>query len=174
MRYSKFSLALSLCALTCACKHPDFIRLQPTIEEPPALSSTVLMSNASQTSQLIRGFYELQANTWRWAGPKFDVALGTPPGAARNGALLVLKFSLAEASIRALKTITVAAKVDDAVLPAEAFTTPGEHTYLHEAPASALSKNLVDAEFTVDKYLTPPNDGRNLALIVVSVGLEAK
>ena len=43
-----------------------------------------------------------------------------------------------------------------------------------EAPASALSKNLVDVEFTVDKYLTPPNDGRNLALIVVSVGLETK
>jgi len=174
MRYSKFSLAVGLCTLTCACKRPDPIHLQPTIEEPPALSSTVLISDASQSSQLIRGFYELQNRTWRWAGPRFGVALGSPSGAAKNGAWLVLRFSLAEASINALKTITVAAKVGNAALPAEAFTTPGEHTYRHEVPASAFTRNPVGVEFTVDKFLTPPNDGRNLALIALSVGLEAK
>jgi hypothetical protein len=174
MRYLKFSLVVCLCTLTSACKRPDPIRLQPTIEEPPAWSSTILMSDGAQSTQLLRGFYELQDNLWRWAGPRFTAALGPPPGAATNGAWLVLKFSLAEASIDAFKTITVAAKVGDAALPAEAYTTPGEHVYRHEAPPSAFTKNPIGVEFTVDKFLTPPNDGRNLAVIVVSIGLEAK
>jgi len=174
MRYSKFSLLVCLSILIFACKRPDPIRLQPTIEEPPKLSSTVLMSDTAQSSQLIRGFYEPQDNRWRWTGPRFNVALGAPPGAARNGAWLVLNCSFAEASADALKTITVAAKVDNVALPAETFTTPGEHIYRHEVPAAAFAKNPVGVEFTVDKFLTPPNDGRNLALIVVSVGLEAK
>ena len=174
MRYLKFSLAVCLYTLTSACKRPDPIRLQPTIEEPPAWSNTVLMSDVGQSNQLLRGFYELQNNLWRWAGPRFNGALGTPPSAAENGAWLVLKFSLAEASISAFKTITVAGKVGDTALPAEAYTTPGEHVYRHEAPPSAFKKNPIGVEFTVDKFLTPPNDGRNLAVIVLSFGLEAK
>ena len=132
------------------------------------------MSDATQTSQLIRGFYEVENNRSRWAGPRFNVALGLPPDAARNGAWVVLKFNLAKASINALKAITVTSKVGDTALQAETFTTPGDHTYRHEAPASAFTKNPISVEFTVDKFLTPANDGRNLALIVVSAGLEAK
>ena len=138
------------------------------------MSSTVLMSDASRSSQLTRGFYEIQDNSWRWVAPKFNLALGSPPGAARNGAWLVLKFGLPDASLNALKTITVAAKVGGVALPAEAFTTAGEHTYRREVPASAFTKDPVGLDFTVDKFLTPPNDGRNLALVVSSIALEAK
>jgi hypothetical protein len=172
MRYLKFSLAVLLCTLISACRRPDIIRLQPTIEEPPA--SMVQIGNVSQSSQLVRGFYDLQNNTWRWAAPRFSVALASPPAASKNGAWLVLSFRIPDVSIDALKSITVTGKVGDAALPPETFTASGDHTYHHEVPAAAFRKETVLADFTVDKFLKPPGDGRDLALVVTAIGLEAK
>ena len=167
-------LPLFLLALTTACKRPDPIRLEATIEEPPALASTVRVADLSTSSQLIHGFYELTNNNWRWAAPKFSVVLQTPTTAYSNGAWLVLSFTLPETSIDTLKNITVVAKVGQAALTPETFATPGEHTYRHEAPGAAFTKDLVYTEFTVDKFLKPANDGRDLALIVTAVGLDPK
>jgi hypothetical protein len=173
MRYSKASLVICLCGLALACKLPDPIRLQPTIEETPAYTSTVRVADAAKSGQLIRGFYQVEG-AWRWAAPKFAVVLETPPTAPKTGAWLTLSFVLADASISTLKNITVAAKVADATLEPETFTTPGQHTYRREVPASAFTKNLVDVEFAVDKFLRLPGDDRDLALVAIAVGLEAK
>lgn len=90
------------------------------------------------------------------------------------GAWVVLNFTLPEALLAQLKQLTVAAKVGDATLEAQTFSTPGEHTYRHEAPASAFNKDVMGVSFTVDKSMRPPNDERNLSLVVTAVGLESK
>jgi hypothetical protein len=157
-----------------ACKRPDPIRLQPTIEEPAVLASTVRISDPVTYGQLLRGFYELEANTWRWAAPRFNVALGTPPGAPKKGAVLFLEFTLPETSIAALKSITITGKVARTELPPETYTTPGSHEYRREVPAAAFTRDVVDAEFFVDKFLKPAGDGRELAVITNAIGLEPK
>jgi hypothetical protein len=175
MRYTtRFLTALSLCALTQACKRPDPIRLQPTIEDPATLVSTIRIADPSTSSQLIRGFYPLESNAWRWAAGRFSVALGPPVTAHKNGAWLVLVFNLPDVSIQTLKKITLTGKTGDVELSPEEYSTPGEHQYRREVPASALTKDVIEVDFTLDKSLNLPNDGRELGLVVTQIGLEAK
>ena len=174
MQYTRFLTALWLCALTQACKRPEPIRLQPTIEEPATLVSMIRIADPSSSSQLIRGFYPLESNTWRWAASRFGVALATPVTAHKNGAWLALVFNLPDESIQTLKKITLKAKTGDVELSSEEYTTPGEHRYRREIPASALTKDVIEVDFTLDKSLNLPNDGRELGLVVTQIGLEAK
>jgi hypothetical protein len=174
MRYTRLLTALWLCVLTQACKRLDPIRLQPTIEEPATLVSMIRIADPSTSSQLVRGFYPLESNTWRWAAGRFSVALGRPAAARTNGAWLVLVFDLPDVSIQTLKKITLTAKMGDVELSPEEYTTPGEHQYRREVPASALTKDVVGADFTLDKFLKLPNDGRELGLVVTQIGLVAK
>ena len=174
MRHVFFFLLAGLCAVTVACKSMTPIRLEPTIEDPAALAPALRVNDAAKSDQLLRGFYELQSGAWRWTAPQFAVALGTPAGAAERGARLSLDFDLPDASIATLKNVTVAAEINHVPLASETFSTPGRHQYQHDVPASAFAKQDATVEFSVDKFLTPPNDGRNLALIVTSVALEPK
>ncbi len=166
-------LLLVLCILTAACQRPDPIRLQPTFEEPAALVSMIRISDPSTSSQLVRGFYPLESS-WRWAGPRFTVALGVPPGSQRNGAVLVLAFHLPDLSIRELKQITLTAKINDVALPPETYSTAGEHEYRRSVPAAALTRDPAAVDFTVDKFVTSAEDTRQLSVVVNRVGFESK
>jgi hypothetical protein len=174
MQYPKLSLAVCLFALTIACKRPDPIHLQPTIEQSPTFSSSVKIGERPNSDQLLRGFYSPGREHWCWVAPKFAVAFATPPGASMNGAWVVLDFTLPDVSVAALKQITISARTGSTALPAETFSTAGDHTYRHDVPASAFKEDLVGVNFTVDKFITPPDDGRDLALVVHAVSLEAK
>lgn len=174
MRRFTITLALCLSVETFACKRPDPIRLQPTIEEPAELASMIRIADASTSAQLLRGFYALDQPTWRWTAPRFTVALGAPPGAQTNGARLVLRFDVIEQSITTFKRITLNAKVGEVQLEPETITTAGQHEYRRDVPAAAFTKNVLPADFTVDRFLKPEGDGRELGLIVSMVGLEAK
>ena len=174
MRYTRFLTALWLCALTQSCKRPDPIRLQPTIEEPATLVSTIRIADPSTSSQLVRGFYPPESNTFRWAAGRFSVALATPAAARTNRAWLVLVFSLPDVSVQTLKKITLRAKTGGVELPQAEYSTPGEHQYRREVPGSALTKDVIEVDFTLDKFLTLPNDARELGLVVTQIGLVAK
>jgi hypothetical protein len=87
---------------------------------------------------------------------------------------LALIFTVHEKSIEVLKRFTLTASVGGVELAAETYTTSGAKEYRREVPASALNKDFVDASFVLDKYLKLPGDGRQLGVIVQSVGFEAK
>ncbi len=174
MRYRTISLAAALCASTIACREKTLSRLEPTIEEARPLTSAIRFSDQPRGDQLVRGFYELQGGSWRWTAPQFDVLLGAPANAAGRGAKLFLEFNLPDPSIASLKSITLTAKVNNVPLAPETYTTSGLHEYRREAPSAAFSTPDVIVEFSVDKFLTPPGDGRNLALVVTAVALEPK
>ncbi len=163
-----------LCVLQFACNRIEPIHLEPTIEEPPHLTSTIRVADPSSSGQLVRGFFPLEGNAWRWTGPRFAVALGTPPLARQNGATLVLAFNLPEMSMRALKKLTLTAKIGEMALAPEQYTTAGAHEYRRAVPAAAFTKDAVAAEFVLDKFFKPDNDARELGLVVQQIGLELK
>jgi len=174
MRYAAISSA-AFCLLTsAACKNKNPIRLEQTIEDSRPLVSNLRFSEQSRADQLIRGFYDLQANSWRWTAPQFEVVLGAPAEAQTKGAGLVLDFDLPDPSVAELKSLTVSGKVNGLPLQPETFSTTGQHQYRREIPASAFHGQDTVVEFSVDKYLVPPGDGRQLALVVSGVALEPK
>ena len=174
MRYAPLSLLVGLCALTAGCKSIDVVDLQPTIEDTPALASTIRAGDPAQSNQLVSGFYEIQAGAWRWTAPQFQVLLAVPRAAATRGAQLVLQLSLPDASIASLKNITVAATINRVPLAPETYSTAGPHEYRRDVDPAAFTAKEVSVAFSVDKFLNPPNDGRNLALVVSSIALEPR
>ena len=174
MQCTRLSAVLPLCALIVACKRPEPIRLQPTIEEPAKLVSVVRMVDPSSSGQLLRGFYPPESSSWRWAAKKFSVVLGAPAAASKDGAVLVLMFNLPDASVQALKKIAVQANIGNVELSPEEYSTRGQHEYRREVPASSFPKDPVEVDFTLDKVLSLPNDNRELGLVVTQIGLAPK
>ena len=170
-----FAVSLaSLCVVAPACKVSDPIHLEPTIEDAPALASSLRFTDPVMAGQLVQGFFDLQGGAWRWTAPQFEVLLGPPAGAVSRGARLVLDFTLPDPSIASLKTMTVTANVNHLPLPPDTYTTAGQHQYVRDVPASAFVSQEIAVQFSCDKFLVPPNDGRRLALIVTGVALEPK
>jgi hypothetical protein len=138
------------------------------------LASTIHVSDKSTAGQLIRGFYSPEQNSWSWTAGKFTVALHPPAGAPEKGAWLVLDFVIPDIAFQKMKGVTVSATSDGAAVAPESFATPGKHTYRAAVPASALAKDSAQVDFSLDRVLSASEYGRELGLIVTSVGLESK
>jgi hypothetical protein len=127
------------------------------------------------TVQLTKGFYDVESGAWRWTARNFSAMLRPPRDASQKGAMLVLKFAIAEVMIQKLQSINLSARVNGLDLPAEEYTKPGEYTYSRDVPPAALKNDAVVVDFSLDKALPPsPSDQRELGLIVSAVGFEAK
>jgi hypothetical protein len=122
--------------------------------------------------QLTRGFYGVEADSWRWTAKNFAVTLRTPTGAAQKGANLELKITVPEAIFAKTGPMTLSAKVNGMPLAAETFSKSGDFTYARDVPASALPGDIATVEFSGDKSIPPGDtDVRELAFIVTTVGL---
>lgn len=167
----KYRLASTLIALlaTFACSGPE------TSPAGSSLASTISTADPATASQLVKGFYDLDHNAWRWTQKNFSVTLGAPRGAAQKGARLVLRFTLPEALLKNLKFITVSAAVKGLALPSQTFGTTGEQIYRQDVPAEAFRDPSVPVDFSLDKALPPSaTDTRELGIVVSEIGFEAK
>lgn len=147
----------------------------PISEEPAGLVTMIHTADPRAAVQLLRGFHEVEHDAWRWASGDFAVTLKVPKDAAKKGANLILKFSVAEVSIQKFGSLNVSAKLDAMELPAEKYVAAGPATYTREIPASALQNESVTVSFKVDKFIpASESDQRDLAVIVQLIGLEVK
>lgn len=150
-----------------------------TIEEsansaPPGVASTISMGDPRSSAQLVKGFHAIEQNAWRWTTGSFSVMIQPPPGPPQ-GVNLVVSFGLPEPVIEKLKSITLSATFNGTPLPAETFSTPGDHIYSKPVPAPALAASPARADFTLDKFLPAGMmDQRELGVVVKSIGLERK
>jgi FkbM family methyltransferase len=143
-------------------------------EGPHYLASMIRTGDASTSSQLVRGFHAPEGG-WRWTTGHFTVALRRPADAETKGARLVMNFSIPDSSLKQLKTMTLAAKVGGTELPPDTFTTAGNHEFRRDLPRSSMDKDIVYVDFSLDRYLAPSaRDGRELGVVVTSLGLEPK
>lgn len=174
MRWIATPMLLTLALAPLACKRHE-PSVQTIEEQGPVLATVVHMAEPSAAAQLVSGFYAIEQNAWRWTAGRFSVVLRPPRGAAQKGATLELKFTLPQAVIAKLKTISLSASVNGAALSPESYSQAGQFTYSRDVPASALSGDSVKVDFVLDKFLPPsPADRRELGVVAASVGFEAK
>jgi hypothetical protein len=171
-----FLLALaSLSPFLTGCKRKPPAKVEVIEQEAPRLATVVHVADPKATVQLVRGFYELEQNAWRWTASRFAVALRPPRGGAERGALLQLKFTIADPVIERVKSMTLKARAGKVELAPETYTKPGEYLYSRDVPAAALAGEVVVFEFEVDHFLPAGAvEQRELALIVSTIGLELK
>jgi hypothetical protein len=167
-------LAISL-LFSASCRREEKIKLEPTDESTPALVSTVQASDTKAAVQLVRGFHALEQNSWRWTMGRFVVALRPPAGSSDRGATLTLKFTLPQPVIDNVKSTTIRASIQNTPVGSQTYSNPGEQTFTADVPAKLLKGDAATVEFTMDHFLSAGTvDGRELGIVFVSVGLEAK
>ena len=106
---------------------------------------------------------------------QFTVALRPPRNAALKGATLHLKFTIPEAVVAKLKTMSLSASVNGTALSPETYTQPGEFDYSRDVDPKLLTGDAVNVDFTLDKFLPAGMvETRELGVIATSVGFEAK
>jgi hypothetical protein len=166
--------------LLSACKKDQPVPTKATEEESPANAnagplSAIAMNDAKHEAQLLGGFYTVEAGAWRWTAGKFSVMLKTPAGAAQNGGVLDLSFSIPKGNIDKLHSITLGAAVGGTELDPATFTKDGAFKFKREIPASLLSGNTVRIDFHLDKTIKPGGaDQRDLGVVAQKVELSAK
>ena len=162
-------LAIGLALAPGACKRAS--RAQPA----PELLSVVPVDDPHADAQLVRGFYSLEGEPWRWTAGQFSVVLRPPPGASLEGARLELKLNIPDAVFQQLGALTLSATASGMPLAREKYTEAGSYVYARDVPASALTGDSVSIEFATDKVIPAGKiEKRELALIVTSVGLVPK
>jgi hypothetical protein len=130
------------------------------------------MADPNQSAQLLTGIYGIEGGKSRWTAGNFSILLKIPPNADRTGAELTLKFYLPEAQLRNLGAVALSANVGGFDLPAQTYSTPGEHSYSALVPPDKLQSGFAVVQFRLDKSSVGLNgDARELGVVVTSVGL---
>jgi hypothetical protein len=144
-------------------------------EDDGQLASVLSVADPRTSVQLTRGFYNVEADAWRWTARNFSVALRPPKDAAQKGATLQMSFTIPEAVLNRLGPITITARANGADAGSQTFDKAGALTYSHDVPASVLGSDVVAVDFSLDKSLPPSDqDSRELGVIVSTVGLTSK
>lgn len=168
------TLAAIFLTVQCSGKHGDVVKNDEGDSGGKApIVSVLKMGDPSAKDQLIKGFYPLENNAWRWTAGNFSVTLKTPPGAAKSGAVLTLGLSVSDAALKQLHSQSLAAAIGTTQLKTEKYVDPGSHTFTADIPASLLAGDTVTIDFSLDNALPPGVDRRELGVIVTSVGIES-
>lgn len=159
-----------------ACKRRERkIRVQQTEEDAAVLNSVARMGDPRAAPQLLKGFYAIENNSWRWTAGTFAVALRPPRNAMLNGATLHFRFALPEAILSKVKSVTLSASVNGTALAPETYTKTGEFDYSRDVDAKLLAGEAVNVEFRMDHFVPAGAiEDRELGLIASSAGLEPK
>ncbi len=167
-------LAVAGVFLLAACSSQKSAGPPPTIE-PAAETASVLATGDPRTAaQLGAGFHAVE-NDWRWVAHVFTVQLRPPMYALQRGATLRLRGTLPDAVVSRTGPVSLWAKIGETALPAQTFSKAGEVVYVQDVAPALLQSQPVKVEFTTDKFLKPGEvEQRELALIVSTIGLEAK
>jgi hypothetical protein len=133
------------------------------------------MADPSASIQLIRGFHQIEHESWRWTAGKFSVTLKTPSGGAQKGGRLTFRFSLPDAVMARVGSTTLTASVDGSAVKSMTYTRAGEYAFEADIPAAALRSEACTADFALDNYLPAGTaDERELGLVASQIILESK
>src|SRR5215470_14573316 len=117
------SAVLVVVALT-GCKRTTH-DAQALVQEP---SGTLLsVSDPAASTQLVRGFYGLEAGAWRWTAKQFEVALKPPAGASDNGAKLSFHLNVPGTIVDKFGPVTLNAALNGMPLAPETYSKPGNY-----------------------------------------------
>jgi len=115
-------------------------------------------------ARLTEGWHRLEGSC-RWTTQRFSFLIQCPR-ATRSTAELYLRFLIPEAILAARPSVTLTARVNGYVLPAQTYTTAGEQVYQEKIPTIAIREKLEITFETDDVLWPPPPDPRALGVFV--------
>jgi hypothetical protein len=139
------------------------------------IASSIFAGDPAFAGHFTEGFYDIEANAWRWTNKEFAVTLNPPLHSAERGAQLVMHLSVPDAVIQHSQFVELSCSVQGLKLDPQVFAKAGAYTYVRDVPPDKLQGPEVRIDFALDHSLPPtPPDIRQLGIIVGQVGLVAK
>jgi hypothetical protein len=173
-RLTAVLLAAALCA-SLGCRRKGRLSVETVEEGDTQLVSVIHAADPRSATQLVRGFYDIEQNSWRWTMGKFSVALRPPAGAARNGAVLQVRLAVPDPVIEKLKSVTLTPSINGVAIDPETYSKPGEYVFTRDIPPSSLAGDAVTVDFALDKFLAAGMvEQRELGVVVTLIGLLPK
>ncbi|HLW77598.1 MAG TPA: CmcI family methyltransferase [Bryobacteraceae bacterium] len=136
--------------------------------KPIPVSEILLMNDAAHKDRILRGVYPGE-NAWRWTAPSFALSLDAPGPAPTY---LEMDFTVPDELMTPPRPITVIAKVNGIDAGRQTYETSGRYLFAAKLADAAMKTQPATVEFAVDRSVKEPGSGRDLGLIVVSVGLK--
>jgi len=170
-------LLVAALALAGGCRRGGKMPVETIEEESQPLASMIHTADPRASTQLLRGFHDIEQGAWRWSMGKFSVTLKPPAGGAKNGARIEVKLSVPDPVIQKLQAVTLSASVNGVAIGSETFSKAGDFTFSKEIAAStgAMAQDAVTVDFTLDKFLAAGTvEQRELGVVVSSIGLLSK
>jgi len=163
-------IIIPLLLLGASCK-----RRHKSAGQPQPLASTIYAGDPNVATHFLKGFYDIEDNSWRWTGKEFAVELAAPLHSEQKGAQLVLRVAIPDAVIQKSSTVQFSAAIQGYKLEPQIYAKAGKYNYTRDVPADKLQGDVVRVDFAVDHTLPPTEiDKRQLGIIVSEVGLVAK
>lgn len=129
----------------------------------------VRTANLAAVDQLVKGFYGVEQNAWRWAAREFVIALNVPQTAKP---VLTLDIAVPQTLLDQIGgSTTLHVRIGAVELAPQTYLKNGNFTYQRELPAMKQS-GVVEITFTMDKAIAPrAGDPRELGLVVIGAAI---
>jgi hypothetical protein len=168
------ALLASLALLLTACQDMPEPYAPPVQREPfdnfrPYRTSRIVNMADGDADAHIVSDISGPSGTWRWTG-KHPAVRVAPRG--NENLRYLIDFTIADVTFKETGPVTVSFFVNDHLLDAVHYATPGEQHFEAPVPADWVqpeADTIVAAE--VDKVWTAPADGAKLGLILTRLGL---
>ena len=139
------------------------------------IASTAFAGDPAFAGHFTSGFYDIEANAWRWTNKEFAVTLNPPAHAGERGAQLVMHLAIPDPVIQHSQFVELSCSLGGLKLEPQVFAKPGTYTYARDVPADKLQGKEVRIDFALDHAMpAAPPDIRQLGIVVSEVGLVAK
>src|SRR5262249_25146021 len=119
-------------------------------------------------AQLVKGFSHIEDHAWRWTSREFEFELRAPDPRP-SGVLVVMRGTVAQATIDQFGSQVLRCKLGDRALAEEKFTKAGSFVLVREV--EALNTATAYIYCTVDHSVRVPGDARELGLIMSTLAL---
>ena len=133
-----------------------------------ATVSDMQLGAADDAHRLLQGFYESHGE-WRWTAPSFTILLDPPR--TQEKVFLVMDCTMPTELMASTPSVLLRARVNGVDVGQETYTHIGQYSFEREIPAVALRKSPAAVEFTLDRGVPNPPDGKPLGMIVTRIGL---
>ena len=139
------------------------------------VASTAFAGDPAFASHFTAGFYDIEANAWRWTNKEFAVTLNPPLHSVERGAQLVMHLAVTDPVIQHSQFVELSCSVGGLKLDPQVFAKAGAYTYVRDVPPDKLKGREVRIDFALNHAMPPtPPDIRQLGIVVSEVGLVAK
>jgi tRNA (mo5U34)-methyltransferase len=145
---------------------------QPDTMQNDERAFCLVRSRRRLTAGLLKGWHQLEEDSWRWTERCFSVEMQVPEDPEDlSSAKLELHFVYPDYLKQRIESLRLKASIGEILLGEAQYSTSGDHIFRAPVPAGLLRGRTVIVTFELDRAIPPDSvDGRERGIVALNVG----